>query len=287
VIPKVVRVETSERAKHRRELRDFAMPTKCPICGGHVVREEGEAASRCINVNCPARLKESVLHFASRRAMNIDGLGEALVDQLVEQKLVRDVADIYKLTEESLVKLERMGKKSAQNLLAEICRSRESTLDRLIFALGIRYVGERTASLLADHFGSLDQFAESSREELEGVFEVGPKVAAAIYDFFREPRNRELIDRLRKEGLRFEQERKAPRKATLAGKTFVLTGSLEHYTRDEAKQRIEQAGGRVTGSVSKKTDYVVAGTDPGSKLEKARELGVSVIDEQGLIGLLS
>ena len=286
VIPKIVRVETAERAKHRRERRAFQMPSRCPVCGGNVVREEGEVAWRCINTNCPAKLKESILHFAARKAMNIDGLGEALVDQLVDGKLVRDLADIYVLTEDQLVALERMGKKSAQNLLAEIDQSRTNSLARLVFALGIRFVGERTAALLADHFGSLDKLAEASPEELEAVFEVGPKVASSIHSFFREPRNRKLIERLRQEKLCFEQELKAKSETKLAGKIFVLTGTLEQMTRDEAKQRIEQAGGRVTGSVSKKTDYVVAGADAGSKLDKARELGVPVINEMQLQALL-
>jgi DNA ligase (NAD+) len=286
VIPKVVRVETFARAKHRGELREFKMPSRCPVCRGHVVREEEEVAWRCVNVNCPAQLKESILHFAGRRAMDIDGLGEALVDQLVDSGLVRDVADIYKLNEEKLVALERMGEKSARNLLREIEQSRSRSLERLIFALGIRMVGERTAALLADYFGSLDKLEAASQEELEVVFEVGPAVASSIHSFFREPRNRQLIERLRKEGLRLEQAKKAVRKI-LAGKVFVLTGTLEHYTREEAKRCIEEAGGRVTGSVSKNTDYVVAGAEPGSKLDKARELGVAVVDEKQMEALWS
>jgi DNA ligase (NAD+) len=286
VIPKIVRVETAERVRHRRERRAFKMPSRCPVCGGHVVREEGEVAWRCINTNCPAKLKESILHFASRKAINIDGLGEVLVDQLVDGGLVKDLADIYLLTEKQVAGLERMGTKSAQNLLAQIEQSRHNTLDRLIFSLGIRFVGERTAAILADHFGSLDKIAAASPQELEAVFEVGPKVAASIYSFFREPRNQKLIERLRKEGLRFEQERKAPKANKLGGKTFVLTGTLDKWSRDEAKGKIEQAGGHVTGSVSRKTDYVVAGADPGSKLDKARELGVAVIGEKELVALL-
>ncbi|MGH9786362.1 MAG: NAD-dependent DNA ligase LigA, partial [Terriglobia bacterium] len=221
VIPKVLRVDATGRTG---QLREFVMPTRCPVCGGRVVREEGEVARRCVNADCPAQLKESILHFAGRKAMDIDGLGEALVDQLVDKGLVRSVADIYPLTEAALVGLERMGEKSAQNLLAEIEQSRGSTLERLIFALGIRFVGERTASLLAEHFGSLDKLAGASEEELEAVFEVGPKVAASIRNFFQEPRNRELIERLRREGLRFTRERQAARSSALAGKTFVLTG---------------------------------------------------------------
>ena len=290
VIPKVVRVERTEKAERTdaaEKLRDFAMPKQCPVCGGKVVREEGEVAWRCVNANCPAKLKESILHFAARKAMDINGLGEALVDQLVDSGLVRNVADLYQLTEEKLMKLERMGRKSAQNLLAEIEKSRGNPLERLIFSLGIRFVGERTAALLAEHFGSLDQLAAASQDELEAVFEVGPKVAASIHSFFREPRNRELLDRLRAERLQLEQKRRAAKGTALVGKTFVLTGTLQDYSRDEAKRRIEQAGGHVTSSVSKKTDYVVAGADPGSKLEKAKALGVPVIDERQLAALLA
>ena len=276
VIPKVVRVLSDQQ---------FEMPKRCPVCDGIVVREEGEAASRCVNVNCPAQLKESILHFAARKAMDIDGLGEVLVDQLVEKELVRGIADIYKLSEPTLVELERMGKKSAQNLLEEIRASKTRSLQRLIFALGIRFVGERTATILADHFGSLDELAKASAEDLETLFEVGPKVAASIHHYFREPRNMKLMERLRKEGLRFTQEREA-RSMSLAGKTFVLTGTLERWSREEAKKRIEKAGGRVTASVSKKTHYVVAGADPGSKIDKAKSLGVPVISEQKLEALL-
>ena len=282
VIPKVVRVLHDPEPESTRE---FVMPAQCPVCDGIVAREEGEAASRCVNVNCPAQLKESLLHFAARKAMDIDGLGEVLVEQLVDKGLLRSVADIYKLSEPTLVELERMGEKSAQNLLQEIAASKSRSLERLIFALGIRFVGERTATILADHFGSLDELAKAPAEDLETIFEVGPKVAASIYHYFREPRNMELMERLRKEGLRFTQERKA-RSASLAGKTFVLTGTLERWSREEAKKRIEQAGGRVTASVSKKTHYVVAGADPGSKIDKAKSLGVPVISEQKLEALL-
>jgi DNA ligase (NAD+) len=218
--------------------------------------------------------------------MDIDGLGEVLVDQLVDKGLVRSVADIYKLTEPTVVELERMGEKSAQNLIEEISKSRSRSLPRLIFALGIRFVGERTATLLADAFGSLNDLANASLEELEAVFEVGPKVAASIHSYFREPRNMDLIKSLPGELQRLTQERKASRSASLAGKTFVLTGTLERWSRDEAKRRIEQSGGRVTASVSKKTDYLVAGSDPGSKLDKAKELGVTVISERELEALL-
>ncbi|MSO21539.1 MAG: NAD-dependent DNA ligase LigA [Acidobacteria bacterium] len=286
VIPKVLRVDLAAREEREHELREFVMPDRCPVCNGRVVREEGEAAWRCVSSSCPAKLKETILHFAGRKAMNIDGLGESLVDQLVGGGLVKDFADLYQLTEEQLVALERMGKKSAENLLKEIVASRQRGLDRLIFALGIRFVGERTAALLADHFGTLPKLQEAAQEELEAVFEVGPIVAASIRHFFGEERNRELIHRLEKMGLHPEQMIKRKSVGALEGKAFVVTGTLERLTRDEAKQRIEQAGGRVTGSVSKKTDYVVAGADPGSKLDKARELDLTIISEAELEELL-
>jgi DNA ligase (NAD+) len=230
-------------------------------------------------------LRESLLHFASRRVMNIEGLGESLVNQLADHRMVKDVADIYSLTEEKLLTLERVGKKSAQNLLREIEASKKLPLERVILGLGIRFVGERTAQLLAEHFGSMDAFMNSSFDELQEVNEVGPRVAEAISEYFSEPRNRELVERLRKAGLKFEGEKKK-RGTKLAGKTFVLTGTLPTLSRDQAKKMIEDAGGKVSGSVSKKTDYVVAGSDAGSKLDKARELNVAVIDEDGLQELL-
>jgi DNA ligase (NAD+) len=286
VIPKVVRVETAKRKPHV-QLPEPEVPSHCPVCKSRIVHEEGEVASRCVNADCPARLKESILHFAGRRAMDIDGLGDALVEQLVDGGLVKSLADLYDLTEAQLVALERMGEKSARNLLSEIAESRKRSLDRLIFGLGIRFVGERTATLLADHYGSMKQLADAEPEDLESVFEVGPKVAASIHSFFRELRNQKLIERLREAGLRFTQEKKASKSTSLAGKTFVLTGTLERYSRDDAKKKIEEAGGHVTGSVSKKTDYVVAGSDPGSKLDKATALGVTVIDEKQLEAMLS
>jgi DNA ligase (NAD+) len=277
VIPKVVKVV--EDKSHPRGHKSFHMPEKCPVCGGHVVRTEGEADHRCVNVNCPARLRESILHFTSRSVMNIQGMGESLVNQLTAGGMLKSVADIYDLTKEDLLKLERMGDKSAQNVLDEIEASKKLPLERVIYALGIRFVGERTAELLADHFGSLETIAKASKEELQEVPEVGERVSEAIREFFDEPRNRELVERLRKAGLQFKGKKKE-RGTKLAGKTFVLTGTLAKYSRDEAKKMIEDAGGKVSGSVSKKTDYVVAGADPGSKLDKARELGVSVIDEK-------
>jgi DNA ligase (NAD+) len=282
VIPQVVKV-----VKAAPDGKQFTMPDKCPVCGGEVHRAEGEVAYRCVNTACPAKLKESLLHFAGRRAMNIDGLGDALVDQLVDKGLVHDVADLYNLTHQQLADLERMGAKSAQNLLDEIERSKHAELARVIFALGIRFVGERTGQLLANHFGSLDKLAKATPEELIEAEEVGPRVAEAIQEFFHEERNREVIKKLRDAGLRFEQEQKRKADGKLTGKQFVLTGTLPSYSRDQAKQMIEENGGRVLGSVSKKTDYVVAGADPGSKLEKARTLGITVLDEAGLRGLLN
>src|SRR6266568_477453 len=283
VIPKVTRV--LEDKDHPRGHKSFRMPEKCPVCGGQVVRTEGEADHRCVNANCPAKLRETILHFASRGVMNIDGLGDALVNQLTDRGMVRNVADIYKLTKSDLLKLERMGDKSAQNVLDEIENSKELPLEQVIYGLGIRFVGERTAQFLAEHFGSMDALITASEQELLEVNEVGPRIAESIAQFFREPRNRELIKQLREAGLKFTGKKKE-RGTKLAGKTFVLTGTLAHYTRDEAKKMIEDAGGKVTGSVSKKTDYVVAGADAGSKLDKAKELGVKVIEEKGMAELL-
>jgi DNA ligase (NAD+) len=267
-----------EDKAHPRGHKSFHMPERCPECGGHVVRVEGEADHRCVNANCPAKLRESILHFAARSVMNIEGMGEVLVNQLADSGLVKDIADIYELTKDKLLTLERIGDKSAENLLGEIEESRKLPLERVIYGLGIRFVGERTAEFLSEHFGSMDALMNASQEELQAVNEVGPRIAASIHEFFAEPRNRKLVERLRKY-LTFTGK-KRQRGTALAGKTFVLTGTLENYSRDAAKKLIEDAGGKVSGSVSKKTDYVVAGDDPGSKLEKARELGVKVIDEK-------
>jgi len=279
VIPKVVKVV--EDKDHPRGHKRFHMPEHCPVCGGNVVRIPGEADHRCVNANCPAKLQGTILHFASRHVMNIDGLGEALVNQLTERGLVTNVADLYQLTKDDLLKLERMGEKSADNVLAEIEASKKLPLERVIYGLGIRMVGERTAQFLAEHFGSLDAIMSASAEELEEVNEVGPRIAASIVEFFGDEHNRKLVSDLRKASLKFTGQ-KREKGTKLAGKTFVLTGTLARHTRDEAKKMIEDAGGRVSGSVSKKTDYVVAGSDAGSKLDKARELGVSVIAEEEL-----
>jgi DNA ligase (NAD+) len=282
VIPKVVRV-----VKQGQDRRAFKMPKHCPVCGGEIVREEGEAASRCINTNCPARLKESVSHFAARSVMDIDGMGDVLVDQLVTRGIVKSVADIYDLTLDQLLELDRMGKKSAEKVLRNIDASRKQPLPRVLNGLGIPFVGERTAQILADTFGSLDAIAAADEEQLQEAEEVGPKVSESIRQFFHERRNRELVERLRKAGLTFEHEIKKKKTAgPLTGKVFVLTGTLPNLAREEAKSRIEAAGGKVTGSVSKKTDYVVAGEDPGSKLDKANSLAVPVIGEPELLALL-
>ena len=283
VIPKVVKVV--EDKEHPRGKKQFVMPEHCPVCGGNVVRTPGEVDHRCVNANCPAKLQGTILHFASRHVMNIDGLGDALVNQLTERGLVKNVADLYKLTKDDLLNLERMGEKSADNVLAEIEASKKLPLERVIYGLGIRFVGERTAQFLAEHFGSLDAIMNASAEELEEVNEVGPRIAESIVEFFGDEHNRKLVSDLRKAGLTFAGQKKE-KGTKLAGKTFVLTGTLERHTRDEAKKMIEDAGGRVSGSVSKKTDYVVAGSDAGSKLDKARGLGVSVIGEEELEGLV-
>jgi len=277
VIPKVTQVIHDE--KHPRGRGKIEAPEKCPICGTRVVRIEGEADHRCVNANCPAKLRETILHFASRGVMNIDGMGEALVSQLSERGLVKNVADIYQLTKKDLLSLERFADKSAQNILDEIENSKKLPLERVIYGLGIRFVGERTAQFLAEHFGSMEALEKAGVEELQDVNEVGPRIAESIAGFFGVAANRKLVERLRDAGLTLTGEKK--RLGTkLAGKTFVLTGTLAHYTRDQAKKLIEDAGGKVTGSVSKKTDYVVAGSDAGSKLEKANELGVVVIGER-------
>jgi DNA ligase (NAD+) len=284
VIPKVTRVVDDK--DHPRGHKSFHMPEKCPVCGGHVVRAEGEADHRCVNQKCPAKLRETILHFASRGVMNIDGMGDALVTQLTERGVVKDVADIYKLKKTQLLSLERMGEKSADNVLREIDNSKKLPLERVIYGLGIRFVGERTAQFLAEHFGDISALEKAGEEELQQVEEVGPRIAKSIVEFFAEPRNRELVEELRAAGLTLKGKKKE-RGTRLAGKTFVLTGTLGNYTRDEAKKLIEDAGGKVVGSVSKKTDYVVAGADAGSKLDKAKELGVAVVDEKGMEKLLS
>ena len=281
VIPYVVKVLTEKRTGKEKK---FRMPGKCPVCGAEVARAEGEVAYRCIGLSCPARLKQAVRFFGARGAMDVEGLGEKLVDQLVERGLVRDLADLYRLDEATLANLERMGMKSAANLRAQIERSKQTTLPHFLVALGIRQVGEATAKALAEHFARLDRLMEASAEELQEVRDVGPEVAASIHRFFAEKQNRKVIRRLLELGVRPAPVTKP--KGPLAGKKFVLTGGLAGMTRPEAQRRIEALGGRLTSSVSKETDYVVVGADPGSKLARAKKLGVRVLEEDAFLRLL-
>jgi DNA ligase (NAD+) len=278
VIPKVVKVIEGKRTGKEKK---FRMPARCPVCGGNVSRLEGEAVSRCIAADCAAQLIGRLLHFASRRAMRIEGLGFALAEQLIEKKMVRDVADLYSLTLDDLAGLERMAKKSAANVLSQIEASKSRDLWHLIYGLGIRHVGERTAGILARHFGSLERLGAATVEELDDIHEIGLTMAESIHDWFADAGNKQLCERLRKVGVRTEVADQPAQRTDqrFEGKVFVLTGTLPAMTRDDARQLIEARGGRVTGSVSKKTDFVLAGADPGSKLDKANELGVQVIDE--------
>jgi DNA ligase (NAD+) len=322
VIPKITSVV--EDAKHPRGREAIVFPTHCPRCKTPLVREEGEVDFRCVNASCPARLEEELRHFASRGVMNIEGLGEAMVAQLLghtlteetardpgaptaaalsdadansestedqsaesptPEALVHSIADVYKLTREQLLTLERIGEKTADNLLAQIERSKSAPLNRVLLGLGIRHVGERTAQALAEHFGNIDDIIAADISTLTAIRDIGPKVAATIHDFFANDHNVALVRRLKELGLTMHAE-KRERTATLGGLTFVLTGTLPTLTREAAKERIESAGGKVSGTISKKTNYLVAGEEAGSKLEKAQALGVVVLDEGGLLGLL-
>ncbi len=302
VIPKVV--EVVEDAEHPRGTKSFEFPSICPECGSEVVREEGEADYRCVNADCPAKLRETLLHFGARGVMNIEGLGEAVVEELCNKKLVKSVADLYALNSERLFLLEkevaRKDKKtgelvtkvqpmfrsvSANNLLQQIENSKKAGLARVVMGLGIRHVGESTAEALAQEFGSIHELANAAPDRLQQVADVGPEIARSIVDFFSRPANKDLVDRLEQAGVEMRAERKE-RTSQLAGLTFVLTGTLPTMTRDEAKEMIEAAGGKTAGSVSRNTNYVVAGEDAGSKRTKADELGVPVLDEAGLLRLL-
>src|SRR5258706_443292 len=283
VIPHVLKV-----TKEGENRRPFRMPKNCPECGSAIHRAEGEVAYRCVNAACPAKRKESLLHFASRHAMDINGLGDKIVDQLVDKGMVKDIADLYTLKLDDVAHLDRMSEKSAQNLLGQIGVSTKHTLARLIYALGIRMVGERTGQLLAEHFSSLDELAEAKEDQLFEVTEVGPKVATAIAEFFSESANQKIIKKLEKAGVRPTGEKRILKSQKFAGKSFVFTGALANRSREEAGQLVMQHVAKVSGSVSKKTDYVVVGTDPGSKYDKAKELGVPVLTEaefEKLLGL--
>ena len=283
VIPKVVAVMKERRTGKEEK---YSFPTRCPVCRSAAFRPEGEVISRCTNPSCPAKLRESLLHFASRRAMNIEGLGDSLVNHLLEKKLVGAIPDIYSLRYDDLVSLERMGPKSSQNLLDEIEKSKNRDLASLIFAMGIRHVGERLAQTLAGHFRTLYALAGASAEKLTEVEDVGPKVAESIVFFFEQPENTALIRKLKEAGLNFEWRADRRGNQPLAGKTFVLTGTLASLERDEAKKMIESLGGKVTASVSSKTDYLVIGESPGSKLDKARKLNIATLNEQEFMKLI-
>jgi len=284
VIPEVVEVVKEKRTGQERP---FVMPRVCPECGTETVRLDEEAAVRCTGLACPAQLREAIIHFVSRDAMNIEGLGPAVVSQLLDAGLIKDVADLYYLDFEELIKLERMGRKSAQNLLAAIEKSKENSLAQLLFALGIRHVGARAGKLLAKHFGSLDKLMAASCEEIITVPEIGTKMAESIIQFFRQEDNRRVVEKLKAAGVRSQEEEGAKMEQTLAGMVFVVTGTLEGFSRKEAQEAIEARGGKVSSSVSKKTNYVVVGADPGSKFDKAKELGVPILDEDGFRQLLN
>lgn len=283
VIPEVVEVLTDRRAGDER---DFVMPEQCPVCGAPTERVEGEAAVRCTGIECPARLFRSIVHFASRDAMNIEGLGPAIVDQLIANGLITNIADLYFLKYEDLVKLERMGNKSSENLLNSIDKSKRNNLDKLIFGFGIRYIGLRAAQLLAESFGSLDEIMDADTPRLLQIREIGEKMAESVVMFFNQEQARHTVSRLKDAGVNMLGMKKELKDSRFEGLTFVLTGTLEGFTRQEASEIIESYGGRVSGSVSKKTDYVLAGEEAGSKLDKAKELGVKVIDEREFISII-
>ena len=284
VIPAVVGVNTAARTGKERV---FVMPARCPVCGQEVTRQEGEVAYRCENLQCPAQCKRWLRHFAARGAMDIEGLGEAVIDQLVDQRLVSDPADLYALTKAQLAGLERLAEKSAQNLLDGLEASRHRELWRVIFALGIRQVGAKMAQTLEQHFENIDQLVESDSDRLQQIRDMGPVAAQCVVDYFKVARNRALVRRLKEAGVNFKRLAATDSASSrLAGRTFVLTGALARFTREQAEQEIRRRGGNITSSVSKKTSYVVAGAEPGSKLEKARALGVMILDESAFQKML-
>ncbi|MFN2392682.1 MAG: NAD-dependent DNA ligase LigA, partial [Pyrinomonadaceae bacterium] len=286
IIPQVLQIIESKRDGDERE---YEFPKNCPVCNSKVLRPDGEAVTRCPNADCPAKVKARILHFASRKAMHIEGLGDVLVDKLVEKELLKNVADIYALEKEQIAELERMAEKSATNLMAQIEASKQRSLQRLIYGLDIRHVGERYAKILAKHFRSIDKLSNATVEELDAIHEIGLTVAESVFNFFQNSCNQELIERLKAAGVKTEigGDSSANVSDAFNGKTFVLTGKLENFSRDEAAHLIEERGGRVSSSVSKKTNYVVAGADAGSKLDKANSLGVKIINENEFKKLVS
>ena len=283
IIPEIIKPLVEHRTGKEIEI---CPPATCPACQSLVVRFAGEVAYRCENINCPARLKESLIFFASRDAMDIDGMGPAVIDQLVERGLVNKLDDIYSLTEEQLASLERMGAKSAANLITAIENSKSRPLHRLVTALGIRFIGGKSARILSEHIGSIDGFFKVTADELMGIPEIGPRMAESLVAFFAESRNMDTIQRLKQAGVNSIAEVRGPQNGRLSGKTFVLTGTLPELSRDQASEMIIAQGGRVSSSVSKKTDYVVAGAEPGSKYDKAIQLGIALLDQDGLLELL-
>lgn len=283
VIPQIVRVV---REKRRRGARRFRMPRRCPACGAEIVRLEGEVAHRCPNASCPAQLRERILHWAGRGAMDVDGLGDMLARQLVDKEVVRDLADLYDLNADTLAGLERMGKLSARNLVAALERSKSRGFRHVLYGLGIRHIGQSAAGALAEAFGSMEKLLSADRERLEEVEGIGPTLAESVREFFDAPENRAVVKRLAGHGVDMTAPRRASVSGPLSGKAFVVTGTLSSLSRSQATSGIEVRGGRVTGSVSKKTDYVVAGESPGSKLDRARELGIPVLDEEAFLALL-
>ena len=275
VIPEIVAVITNKRTGKEKK---YNLPKTCPVCGTHVLRPADESIGRCTGISCPAKLKETIIHFASRKAMNIDGLGTKLIEQLVDKGLLKDIADLYYLNKEQLTKLERMADKSATNIITAINNTKSTTLPRLLYGLGIRHVGEHLAKLLAETFGTIEKLGKTDFDNLIGINEVGPEVAESVINFFNENKNLQVLDKLKNVGINYP-EVKTAKPGKLAGKTFVLTGTLSNFTRDEARNLIESLGGRASGAVSKKTDFVLAGSGPGSKAAKAKKLRVKIINE--------
>jgi DNA ligase (NAD+) len=284
VIPEIVEVLKERRTG---EEKPFAMPTRCPVCGSAVVRLEDEVVPRCVGLSCPAKLKESIVHFASKRGMDIDGLGDKTVDQLVERGLVKDIGDLYFLSRDDVLKLDRLAEKSASNLIAAIERSKQTTLPRFLYALGIRHVGEHVADVLAREYPDWQTLQHAAYEELQAIHEIGPRIAQSIVAFFQDAGNQGVLEKLYRGGVRATPLQRPTVDQSLRGKTLVFTGELQNYTRAEAKRLVEARGGRVTSSVSRSTSYVVAGADAGSKLDQARKLGVSMLTEEEFQALLS